>query len=219
MCELKRISEFVKFVEGESFPCVGAKAAMVQGAVATRTYGQLGSDADATSLHLDLQEYVAGLNINDPRVQSFAAIFEEPANLSETEFEKCLWDTLSALNRCDRDFSFDWNDQVSSDPGSAEFSLSVAGHPFFVVGMHPGASRTARRTPRPTLVFNSHIQFEALRADGRYDQLKKVIRKNDRELNGSINPMLDDFGARSEARQYSGRELPDDWKCPFHSVT
>lgn len=27
--------------------------------------------------------------------------------------------------------------------------------------------------------------------------------------------MLDDFGTRSEARQYAGGVVEDDWQCPF----
>ncbi|MBA3796937.1 MAG: YqcI/YcgG family protein, partial [Chloroflexi bacterium] len=34
-------------------------------------------------------------------------------------------------------------------------------------------------------------------------------------LQGSINPMLSDFGTRSEARQYAGREVDEEWRCPF----
>ena len=38
--------------------------------------------------------------------------------------------------------------------------LQPEGEAFFVVGQHPGASRTARRYTRPTLIFNLHDQFE-----------------------------------------------------------
>jgi FPC/CPF motif-containing protein YcgG len=27
--------------------------------------------------------------------------------------------------------------------------------------------------------------------------------------------MLEDFGENSEARQYSGRKVGEEWKCPF----
>jgi len=35
-------------------------------------------------------------------------------------------------------------------------------------------------------------------------------------VQGSLNPNLADFGERSEARQYSGREVEEHWRCPFH---
>ncbi|MEX2455107.1 MAG: guanitoxin biosynthesis heme-dependent pre-guanitoxin N-hydroxylase GntA, partial [Rhodospirillaceae bacterium] len=89
------------------------------------------------------------------------------------------------------------------------------GTAFFVVGLFPGASRTARRFDFPTLVFNSHEQFERMREDNGFDRMKEVIRRRDEALDGSINPMLEDYGAGSEARQYSGRRVRDDWECPL----
>jgi FPC/CPF motif-containing protein YcgG len=65
------------------------------------------------------------------------------------------------------------------------------------------------------LVFNRHEQFEKLRSDGKWKRMQKSIRKRDRALQGSVNPMLDDFGEASEARQYSGRAVEDNWQPPF----
>ena len=44
-----------------------------------------------------------------------------------------------------------------------------------------------------------------------------MIRARDMAFQGSLNPVLKNFGESSEARQYSGRAVPDDWKCPFHA--
>lgn len=93
--------------------------------------------------------------------------------------------------------------------------MSLGGHPFFVVGLHPAASRPARRFECPVLVFNSHDQFERLREDRRYEKLQSVIRERDKELSGSINPMLADHGFGAAAAQYSGRNVSEDWVCPF----
>ncbi|HEX5693923.1 MAG TPA: YqcI/YcgG family protein, partial [Arenimonas sp.] len=78
------------------------------------------------------------------------------------------------------------------------------------------ASRTARRTPYPALVFNSHRQFDQLREDGRYAKMQAATRERDVALQGSINPNLADFGTAPETRQYSGRAVETDWRCPFH---
>ncbi len=91
----------------------------------------------------------------------------------------------------------------------------MAGNAFFVVGMHPDASRAARRFAWPTLVFNAHEQFEHLREDGRYGGLQRQIRARELRLDGTLNPNLADFGRHSEARQYSGRATEDSWRCPF----
>jgi hypothetical protein len=81
--------------------------------------------------------------------------------------------------------------------------------------LHPGASRPARRFVRPALVFNLHDQFEQLRAQGRYEKLRASIVERDIALAGAPNPMLARHGSISEARQYSGRMVEQDWTCPF----
>ena len=65
--------------------------------------------------------------------------------------------------------------------------------------------------------FNSHRQFDRLRADGRYAKMQAATRKRDTALQGSINPNLADFGSAPETRQYSGRKVEADWTCPFHA--
>ncbi len=42
-------------------------------------------------------------------------------------------------------------------------------------------------------------------------------RAREMAFQGSINPMLKNFGERSEASQYSGRAVSDNWPCPFHA--
>ncbi len=93
--------------------------------------------------------------------------------------------------------------------------MSIAGRAFFVVGLHPAASRMARRSPHPSLVFNFHNQFQTLKATGKYAKMQDVIRSRDLALQGSVNPVLARFGEASEARQYSGRAVTADWVCPF----
>jgi FPC/CPF motif-containing protein YcgG len=68
-------------------------------------------------------------------------------------------------------------------------------------------------------VFNPHEQFERLRADGKWKHMQETIRERDVQLQGTINPMLSDFGERSEARQYSGRAVDEDWRAPFPTVS
>ena len=111
----------------------------------------------------------------------------------------------------------DWDPTVDDDPRSATFSFSIGGRAWYVIGLHPAASREARRFDSVALVFNPHTQFERLRASGRYELVKRSIRERDVALQGSVNPTLADHGERSEARQYSGRNVPSDWQCPFRS--
>ena len=83
-----------------------------------------------------------------------------------------------------------------------------------MVGLHPRASRDARRAGSPIVVFNPHRQFERLRDEDRYTRMRDIIRRRDEQLQGTINPMMGDFGRASEARQYSGRRVEPDWQPP-----
>ena len=148
---------------------------------------------------------------------TFIAIFERPGQTDEIEFENLFWKQLRLLHRHDA-AQFDWDPNVASDPTDPHFSFSFGGQALYVIGMHANSSRTARRFPWPALVFNPHEQFERLRADGKWQRMQGTIRQRDVELQGTINPMLSDFGERSEARQYSGRAVGENWRAPFRAA-
>lgn len=200
-------------VLANGYPCIMATSVLRRDQITVGTYSALGTAEASDALAADLAAFV-----REPEPErgfrSFAAVFGGDAPASEETFEHGLWATLQALH--DRDDA-PWDSEVSADPASPEFSFSFAGRAFYVVGMHPQASRPARTFRRPLVLFNLHSQFEQLRAEGRYDRVRDVIRGRDRAFAGSINPMMDDFGARSEARQYSGRAVGADWRCPFHA--
>jgi FPC/CPF motif-containing protein YcgG len=94
-------------------------------------------------------------------------------------------------------------------------SFSFAETALFVLGLHAASSRATRKFAWPTLIFNPHDQFEHLKETGRYARFQEVIRDAEHTLQGDINPMLSAFGERSEAAQYSGRQVGADWRCPF----
>jgi uncharacterized protein len=140
------------------------------------------------------------------------ACVRSPVPATESGFERLLWQALRHLHEHDDE---PWAGGAATDPADPHFAFSVAGTAFFVVGMHPRASRIARRAPLPTLVFNLHEQFERLRGSGRFARMRDTIRRRDADLQGAPNPMVDDHGTRSEARQYAGRVVPDDWEPAF----
>ena len=206
------IEQFRSFVAARDFPCVGAKSAMNRDRMEFISLDAFGSAASTSALASELSAYSA--RHPDPGVDpvSLVALFSGAVE-SEDAFHDALWAQLQSLHDLDR-ADHAWAEGVSSDPESSQFSFSVAGRAFFVVGLHPKSSRLARRAPVPTLVFNFHNQFEALRASGRYDKLQAAIRQRDIALQGSINPVLARFGEGSEARQYSGKAAG---RCPFHA--
>lgn len=210
---------FLAHVKDAAFPCVGSKAAVAQDALRTFEFAPLGMRGNDAPLLDRLAGFARELERTDPEssvVHSFVALFEGPTDTDERRFEAHLWSQLQRLHVLDVERGSRWAGKVSTDPDSPQFSLSLAGHPFFVIGLHAGASRIARRFSHPALVFNSHTQFERLRADGRYAKMQAATRQRDIDLQGSINPNLADFGTAAETRQYSGRKVEADWKCPFH---
>ena len=211
-------AQFHDFVGAATFPCVGAKSAQSRGALEAHEFGALGDRANDAALLDRLGRFVTRIEAADPgerTTHSFVALFDGPRDTCERRFEALLWAQLQRLHDLDARRGTAWAADVSRDPDDPEFSLSLAEHPFFVVGLHPGASRLARRFAWPALVFNSHRQFEQLRADGRYGKLQAATRQREIDLQGAINPNLADFGSVTEARQYSGRAVGADWTCPL----
>ncbi len=200
----------------EQFTCVGAKAAVRQGGYRFGLYLELGSTASCARLAQDLALFVDERTSLETEFTTFVASFVGPTVSDEVGFEQLLWATLQQLHAVDAPHS-PWDPRASDNPSDPLFSFSFAGSALFIVGLHAASSRAARRFAWPTLVFNPHDQFDRLRASGRYARFQQVIRGGEQALQGSINPMLSNFGERSEARQYSGRSVPDDWTCPFHA--
>ena len=212
------IGAFHGFVQNPNFSCVGAKSAVAHETVRLGVYDRLGSPESAAGLARDLFTFThESTQLSETDFVTFVAMFREPGDLDEAAFEKLLWDELRQLNRLDAPLHA-WDPAVSPDPDDPHFGFSFAGTAFFVVGLHPHSSRTARRFPWPTLVFNPHAQFVRLREAGRWAKMQEVIRNREEKLQGCLNPNLADYGTASEARQYSGREVEPDWQPPFSTV-
>lgn len=196
------------------FPCVGAKQAVYGAEYRFGTYQSMDDPASASLLAHDLQRYIDETLDHDSQFMTMIAVFENEI-FCEEQFESLLWKQLSLLKKIDpkKDEAVEG---VSQDPTEANYSFTFNGEAFYVVGMHPHASRLARQFPYPSLAFNLNKQFSKLKESGKFNRMKQVIRKRDMALQGSINPMLSDFGEGLEAPQYSGREVSDSWKCPFH---
>lgn len=199
------------------YPCVMGASVMRVDNYAFAVYREMGSERSASQLAADLewfvQNYPAPYSAQHP-FTSFVSIFERPDIRDEEDFEYLLWRQLGLLHEIDRG-RWSWDPAVSADPDDPRFSFCVAGRAFFVVGMHPRASRVARQAPVPALIFNYHEQFDMLRARGQMDRVSRIIRAKDGRLQDRPNPVLAHFGEISEARQYAGREVEADWQCPF----
>ena len=197
-------------VAHRDYPCLGARSVFRRDAVEVAVLP--GMDDDALAGLAERLRTFGAQHDGSEELASFIVVFRGPAPSTEEDFEAALWRVLQHLH--DRD-DRPWADDVASDPRDPRFAFSFAGTPFFIVGLHPAASRIARRAPLPTIVFNLHRQFERLRADGTFARMRTAIRRRDERVQGSVNPMVDDYGSTSAARQYSGRAVPPEWRAPF----
>ena len=203
-------------VAAADFPCVGAKSALAHHRLEVLACDRIDSAWDDLRIHDGLLGWAHDYQEDPGLFRSFACVFAGPTDLSEGNFEAALWARVQSLSDKDVWRGQDYDARVSPDPEDPHFSLSFGGEGFFVIGLHPNASRPARRFTRPTLVFNLHDQFEQLRDQGKYEGMREKIMKRDEAIAGDRNPMLQRHGDASEARQYSGRIVEDGWSCPFH---
>lgn len=204
--------EYREWIIDENHPCIMAQTIFSQDTFTLKKYGALGKPDFDVKLLQDLNSYIEDYDFDSNDFQTFIAVFPEDAASSEIDFEQELWRRLIELSKLDNS---KWDSAVSRNPEDNHFSFSLGGKAFYIVGMHPNSSRIARKSPYPSIAFNLHHQFERLREMGVYENVRDRIRQRDRDLQGFINPMLEDFGNKSEARQYSGRISGKDWKCPF----
>ena len=207
---------FREFILNPNFSCVGAKAAISSNCYRFGFYPEMNTREATGGLAHDLWTYVREQKTFGTSYTTFVASFAGPAIANEQSWEKLLWAQLQSLHELDF-VHHKWDSTVSSDPQDADFSFSFAETAFFVVGLHPQSSRKARRFSWATLIFNMHAQFERLREKNQYERLQQTIRARELKLQGSLNPNLSDFGERSDARQYSGRAVEENWRCPFHT--
>lgn len=204
--------EYRDFVIKENHPCIMANAVFNMDNFHLKIYEDMVSDEVVELMLKDVEDYLTQYDFDSNEFESLLLCFPYNHFDSEIKFETALWGLLQKLYDGD---NHQWDKKVSDDTEDSNFSFSIKGRAFYIIGMHPESSRLARRSPYPTLVLNLHWQFEKLREMGAYQTVKKRIRRRDRKFQGSINPVLRDFGTDSEAKQYSGRAVEEQWQCPF----
>ena len=189
--------DFRQIIQTPEFPCVGAKSALTRGNMRFLVARDIRSAWDDLRVHFALRRFVDDYHADPQLFRSLILLFESDDALDEEGFETAMWARIQSLSDKDAWLGQTPDPRVSPDPNDPHFSLSFAGEGFFVVGLHPNASRPARRFPRPALVFNLHDQFERLRAEGRYEKLRAKFLVRDEALAGSRNPLLARHGAAS----------------------
>lgn len=197
-------AELLKFIEENTFPCLMAKAVAKTGLLKVHSVSELESDIVVEESLTQLYQFVEEFRSNPKRLGSFSLVLKGSKQISFSHYERIFWSFLSRLQSLDKK-KYPHDPRVSSDPAADNFSFSLKSEAFFILALHPESPRWARRFKHPTIVFNPHIQFENLRSKGTFKKIQSLIRLKDKLLQGAINPMLNDFGEKSEVFQYIGR--------------
>lgn len=204
------------FILGEYYPCIGARAAFTEGTYRLGFYKHLAHLSSVAAMGRDLKRFV-GEYQKIGRYNTFVAVFKYPQITTEDQFETLLWKHLQLLHNHDIDH---WDPHYSPNPEDPNFAFSFDGEAFFVVGMHPGASRFARRFGYTVLVFNPESQIRNLKENNKLARFSEVVRTRDTLFQGTLNPSLPLDGSTTggEAQVYSGKPHPagSKYQCPFH---
>lgn len=202
-------------IEDPDYPCVGAKSAAATGHLQIINIRDIRCPGDDAKIFSQITEFIQRMKQEPDALQSLIVVSAANPAFTERAFETALWTRLQALTDLDCDKGWAPDPSICSDPKDANFGMSFAGHAFYIIGLHPGSSRPARRFPSPAIVFNSRRQFTALRERGVFKTMSEKIMARDALYSGSKNPMFGVHGEISEARQYSGRSVSKNWTCPF----
>ncbi len=212
------LAQVREFLLQPGYPCVAAQHSVRKDECVVDSYQRFGTGECWRALRLCLLDFIGRQKSSGSSYLSYWAVFDEPASMTEEEFEASLWRELSCLTSAEERHS-DWASDKCVDPFSREFRFSLGGTELFVVGLHPNSSRTARRFARPALVFNAFTQFEKLQAQGQYEGMVRSIRAREKKFEGSVNPMVELHGETWETIQASGRANSVGWKCPFRFLS
>ncbi len=166
------VESIAGFVRTEQFPCVGAKAALAKETMQFLEAEDIRESCCDEKIVAALQSFARG-TASASSFHSLVVLFPIAPPMTEVDFERFLWRRLWALHQIDH-ANHPWDHTVSFDPGNANFAMSYGGQGFYVVGLHPGASRAARRTPFPVIAFIPHAQFRSLRAAGSFEKLRTL---------------------------------------------
>lgn len=195
--------QVLRFAYDDSFAHESNKVAWAMGEIHVREFGKMNDDANDIVLLDALEAFVRKIDSCDSEtstVHSFVALFSEPTRTTEIDFENKLWMQLYSLHLLDIGRSEHAATAISANPDGSQFNLRLAGHQFFVIGLHAGSSRVARKFQRPVLVFNSHKQFELLRTYGHASKLQKVTQQSESTSQGYTHPYLAEFSGNGETK-------------------
>ncbi|MGD3108873.1 guanitoxin biosynthesis heme-dependent pre-guanitoxin N-hydroxylase GntA [Streptomyces sp. YGL11-2] len=207
-------AELERFIQTREFSCLGARAALRRQTITHHHYRELGDEQSARDNYRDVLAYALALpsQLSAQSFRTFVATFDDAGRLDESAHEELLWRHLQFMHDTDVE-TYGLDPGSTSDPTRPNFGFHVGGHAFFLVGMHPGASRASRRFSVPAIAFNSLTQFMLL--GEKFYSMQDAIRRREVANNGSVNPSFTEYDYEQPARHFAGRFTEKDWTCPF----
>lgn len=191
-----------QFILDKNFPCIMAKSVIKTGHM--QVLRVKNAPESVNEVLGQLYSFIDDYREHPKKLRSFIVVLDDEKALDFEHYEKVFWEFLSRMSIEDKK-RYPHDPRVSDDPQHADFSYSIKSEAFFILALHPNSPRFARRFLKPAIVFNLHQQFEQMREKGVFTKIRNLIRMKDKLLQGSINPMLTDFGESSEIFQYLGK--------------
>lgn len=205
-----------------NYPCVAAVSSFLKHDFMSGNYKDFGSGQCAAQLASDLLKFKTEQRRLKSPFYSFWAVFENDEVASEDEYEKKMWNELSAVHEFEiknaglqSSEQLPWDPKFSRNPKDKNFCFCLGGDAYFVVGMHPQSSRLSRRFPYPVIIFNLYEQFDDLMKKNTFAPMVQLNRQRELKFEGSVNPMVEKHGQSWESIQFSGKNNDDQWGCPF----
>lgn len=164
-----RIKKYLqRFVLDYKHPCIVAQILAKQKNIEFDIFSKMESSLTAQKLLNNIGEFIENNDFEDGNFKSYVAVFPDEDFKSEESFENALWQLLSFVNLYDKE---PWDPSVSKNREDCNFSFSINGNAFYIVGLHAQSPITARQTRYPILVFNLHRQLKKLRKPQLYKKL------------------------------------------------
>lgn len=201
-------AELQNLIRKKDYPCLAAIKSVAAGDYEAYSGGRLGKGERSQELAAKLKSF-KGRQPESRSIYSTFFCYFDAENFDEATFEQATWKELSLLSAA-AGGQAGWDPKFSSDPQDKKFCFSLDGEAFFVVGMHANSSRLARRLSRPVIVFNLYEQFGELDRRGGYLPMVRTKRERDTKFQGNVNSMVERYGGKWEAIQFSERENRDD---------
>src|SRR5688500_9758515 len=149
------IHEFQNFINDETYPCVAARAALTRDHIPCLVADHMACPKDDLRILHFVYDFVKEYRSANAALYSAAVIFRLPEVTSEEIFDNLLWQRLQSLSHMDARHH-DYDKRVNSSPSNADFSFSLGGEAFFIIGLNPSSERRSRKFKYPAMVFNPH---------------------------------------------------------------